>query len=293
MSWLLYHTQSEGYASQAEELFRRHEDEQATEYYRLAAQAEVKALDNIDLSKKRTLGITAVSAASLYFKARDFSQAKKIAHTWLATDSLPFFAVEEMEDLLQVIRYEESRIKSDLQFIKNSEVKFGRDGTKFYGNVPLDLLKKDLAYFIDERAEYLAMAYLSRSQDLVIERVKSPGEVDFLITILRNKLPTGRLFGIKLQGQEKAFKTIPQEIAVTLPRREKNYLVDFPFPVCVMLFTIEDEKGYCKWLKSPREFGNTQTSLENNPWCFLDQHQMSRILEEVNSFYDAKNHSAA
>ncbi len=115
MSWLKHHTQSEAYASQAEALFRNRQFDRATELYRLAADAEVKALENLDSSKIRTIGITAVSAASLYFKARDFLQARKTAHQWLSTDLLPTFAVEELEDLVQVIRYEESRIKSGIQ----------------------------------------------------------------------------------------------------------------------------------------------------------------------------------
>lgn len=104
MSWLVHHTRSEGYASQAEELRRRHESDRVAELYRLAAEAEANALNKLDPSKTRTLGITAVSAVSLYFKAQEFLQARKLAHKWLATDLLPLFAVEELEDLLQVIR---------------------------------------------------------------------------------------------------------------------------------------------------------------------------------------------
>ena len=115
MSWLVHHTRSEGYASQAEELRRRNEIDRAADLRRLAADAEVNALDNLNPSKIRTIGITAVSAVSLYFKAQEFAQAKKLAHKWLATDLLPAFAVEELEDLLQVIRFEESRVKSGIR----------------------------------------------------------------------------------------------------------------------------------------------------------------------------------
>lgn len=140
MSWLVHHTRSEGYASQAEELRRRHEGNHAAELYRLAAEAEVNALDNLDPSKTRTIGITAVSAASLYFKAQEFLQARKIAHKLLATDLLPAFAIEELEDLLQVIRYEESRIKSGVQFIEGEVLVSVKGGEVLYGAAPLDLV---------------------------------------------------------------------------------------------------------------------------------------------------------
>jgi hypothetical protein len=101
MSWLRHHTESEGYASQAEEFRRLNKSDQAAQLsaqlYRLAAEEEVKALDNLDRSKTRTIGITAISAASLYFKAQEFWQARKFAYKWLATDLLPAFAVEELE----------------------------------------------------------------------------------------------------------------------------------------------------------------------------------------------------
>lgn len=111
MSWLVHHTRSEEYASQADELRRLPDRDGAIELYRLAAEAEADALKHLDPSKTRTLGITAVSAVSLYFKAQEFLQARKLAYQWLATDLLPAFAIEELEDLLQVIHFEEPRIK--------------------------------------------------------------------------------------------------------------------------------------------------------------------------------------
>lgn len=140
MSWLVHHTRSEGYASQAEELRRRHESDRAAELYRLAAEAEANALNNLDPSKTRTLGITAFSAVSLYFKAQEFWQARKLAHTWLATDLLPPFAVEELEDLLQVIRFEESRVKSGIQFIEGEVIVSVKGGEVLYGAAPLELV---------------------------------------------------------------------------------------------------------------------------------------------------------
>jgi hypothetical protein len=140
MSWLVHHTQSEGYVNQAEDLHRRQETDRASELYCLAAEAEVNALKNLDPSKTRTIGITAISAASLYFKAEDFLQAKRVAHQWLATDLLPPFAVDELEVLLQVIRYEESRTKSGVQFIEGEVLVSVRGGEILYGAAPLDLI---------------------------------------------------------------------------------------------------------------------------------------------------------
>jgi hypothetical protein len=140
MSWLIHHTQSEEYASQAEELRRQHGSKHAVELYCLAANAEVNALDHLDFSKTRTIGITAISAVSLYLKAQEFSQARKLAHKWLATDLLPSFAIDELEDLLQVIRFEESRLQSGIEFIEGEVLVSVKGGDILYGAAPLDLV---------------------------------------------------------------------------------------------------------------------------------------------------------
>ncbi|MGK7927478.1 MAG: hypothetical protein AB4290_19920 [Spirulina sp.] len=119
MSWLEYHTRSEEYTIQAEELEKQQDLKRATEFYRLAARELVNALEDLDLSKKCTLGITVVSAASSYYRAGEFAKARQIAHRWLATALLPAFAVEELGEVLEVIGDEESRIKSELQSLED------------------------------------------------------------------------------------------------------------------------------------------------------------------------------
>ncbi|NJL40688.1 MAG: hypothetical protein HC899_31065 [Leptolyngbyaceae cyanobacterium SM1_4_3] len=140
MSWLVHHTRSEEYASQAEEFYRQRETNRSAEFYRLAAEAETNALENLASNKTRTIGITAVSAASLYYKAQEFSQAKRIAHKWLSTELLPPFAIEELEEILQAIRYEETRAKSGIQFIEGEVLVSVSGGEILYGAAPLELV---------------------------------------------------------------------------------------------------------------------------------------------------------
>lgn len=101
-AWAMYHTQSENYASLAEAAVKQGNFDRATEFYRLAAEQEMLALHELDASKKKTVGITTVSAASLWFKAHEFQQAQIIAYQGLA-GSLPAFAVNQLQSLLQTI----------------------------------------------------------------------------------------------------------------------------------------------------------------------------------------------
>lgn len=156
-------------------------------------------------------------------------------------------------------------------------------------------MKRDLQDFIDERAEHLAVVYLTRRQDLVIERMTMTADygLDILVTILRDKLPTGRVFGVQVKGQDKAFKDI-QKLSLSLTQKETNYFQDLPFPVCLFLFTMENDKGYYKWIKYPVDESNQLLrSREQDRWHSLDEHEIGQIVDDVNSWYDAKSHSAA
>jgi hypothetical protein len=140
MSWLTHHSRSEDYASQAEILYRHQEFDRAVELYGMAASEEIQALAALAPEKQRTMGITVVSAVSLYYKAQNFPLAKRTAHQWLATELLPNFAIDELEELLQVIRYEESRLKSNIDFTDGQVLVSVSGGEVLYGAAPLELI---------------------------------------------------------------------------------------------------------------------------------------------------------
>ncbi len=113
MSWIMHHYKSEIYASLAERAAKQGYTDLAKKFYRITAEAETQALSDLACGKKRTLGITAVSAASLWYKAHNFQQAQAISHKWLATDLLPAFAVNQLQALLQNVR--RSVVKVDVE----------------------------------------------------------------------------------------------------------------------------------------------------------------------------------
>ena len=103
MSWITYHRASERLASEAQAASIRGRRAEALELYAQAADAEEKALYVLDSSKVRTIGITAVSAASLYYKAANLARAEELAGHWLELGALPNFAREQLRGLLQSI----------------------------------------------------------------------------------------------------------------------------------------------------------------------------------------------
>ncbi len=154
-------------------------------------------------------------------------------------------------------------------------------------------MKQDLKLFIDERAQQLAIVYLTRSQNVAVEKMKADYGLDVLVTVLRDQLPTGRVFGVQIKGRDRAFKDVQQEASLTLSQKESYAVQDLPFPVCILIFSMENDKGYYRWLKYPGESSKRFRSLEQNQWRSLDESPIEQIIEDVNAWYDEKNHSAA
>ena len=103
MSWIEHHERSERLASQAEIAARKGRRDEAQALYARAADAEENAIADLDPSKARTLGISAVSAASLHYKANRLARAESVAVRWLGFEALPAFAKDQLRLLLQSI----------------------------------------------------------------------------------------------------------------------------------------------------------------------------------------------
>ncbi len=140
MTWATYHGKSIDYVNRAEKAIKRNDTDSASKFYRMAALAEGIALHKLELTKKRTLGITAVSAASLWYKAHDLRKAQKLSYQALALSGLPDFARQQLQKLLQTIWSEESRMKSGINFTKGEVLISISGGEVVTGGAPLDLI---------------------------------------------------------------------------------------------------------------------------------------------------------
>ena len=135
MTWLDHHRISERHASEAAVLAHRGEIVQARQLYEKAADAEACALAELESDKPRTYGITAVSAVSLYYKAAKLADARMLAHRCLGSGSLPKFAWQQMEDLLDSIKMQQIGIDEDTQMMVSA-----RGRTIVAGGAPWDVV---------------------------------------------------------------------------------------------------------------------------------------------------------
>ena len=96
MTWAELHAESERLAIEAQLTLRERDFGKALNLYKQAADVERRALDQLDKSKTRTRGITAVSAVALWFKAGEYALAEQLAYSVLADIDIPDFAREEL-----------------------------------------------------------------------------------------------------------------------------------------------------------------------------------------------------
>ena len=140
MTWSDWHDQSEQLAAAAELAHREGESTRAAELYGQAAEAEEKALDQVELSRARTFGITAVSAVALHFKAGSLQHAEKLAYRCLSSDHLQEFAHAQLRELLGSIELERVRAGSALRFGGTEVLVSVQGGEVVRGGAPLDLI---------------------------------------------------------------------------------------------------------------------------------------------------------
>lgn len=140
MTWAELHTESERLAIEAQLTLKARSTERAIDLYKQAAEIEQRALEQIDVSKVRTRGVTAVSAVALWFKAGVYERAEQLAYLMLADSHMPDFARVDLRDLVQAIWTESSKKKAGVTFIPGQVMVSVKGGEVVTGGAPLDLI---------------------------------------------------------------------------------------------------------------------------------------------------------
>lgn len=140
MTWASLHAESERLAIEAQLALKAHDARRAIELYKQAAEIEQQALAELDASKMRTRGIAAVSAVALWFKAREYVFAERLAHSTLADPQVPDFAREELRNLVQAIWTESAKQKAGVAFVPGEVMVSVKGGEVVTGGAPLDLI---------------------------------------------------------------------------------------------------------------------------------------------------------
>jgi len=166
MSWLAHHSESERLASEAEVALRRGDRDAAKALYGKSAAEEVAALAFLGADKPRTLGITAVSAAALWYHAGQLHEAEREAHRALTLPGLPRFAVAELRTLLQSIWNESAQQAAGLTFVPGQVLVSVKGGQVLHGG---EQMKKNMFAYTATKPSYPEYASLNKCQNGEIE----------------------------------------------------------------------------------------------------------------------------
>jgi hypothetical protein len=148
-------------------------------------------------------------------------------------------------------------------------------------------------WFVAERSKVLARVYLTRRDDLVI---RDPGAgrdvgLEYLVGITREgEKSSVRQFGVVLRA---ARDRVTEEHLnkILRPTMESFLRVgEFPYPVCLLYFTMDDNQGYYTWIAEPTltEDGKPRLQVHSTADCKkLDREALDKIVSQVDAWYDA------
>ncbi|MDF5738616.1 MULTISPECIES: DUF4365 domain-containing protein [unclassified Nostoc] len=158
-------------------------------------------------------------------------------------------------------------------------------------------MKTTAPWYIGRRAESLAVVYLTRRDDLIISQPTPNQALDFLITITKDGVYTGRLFGIEVKATNSTSNLKKHNDILKLDKDRLSILEkfkDLPFPVCLFFFILENDQGYYKWILEPKIDGEKQVKLhfnEDDELKNLDDKEIANIISSINSWYDHRNNT--
>jgi len=146
---------------------------------------------------------------------------------------------------------------------------------------------------MQQRAESLTVMYLTRRDDLIVLKQKKDKDyiLDFLVTITKGSVNSGRLFGIEVKATASRIKSIGHDdvVEIKLKNNQIDFFAELPFPVCLFFFTPENDHGYYKWILQPviADQHNPKLHFErNNDFKKLTDEEINKIIDVINIWYD-------
>lgn len=142
---------------------------------------------------------------------------------------------------------------------------------------------------IAKRGYYLAIMYLTRRDDLVVEDANEGDNLDLLVRCHRAKKKGIREFGVKLHGSwESISKNEANELLRPLMQKMKRQ-GPFPFPVCLFFFTMEKTQAWYTWIAEPMITPDDKAELvlhDDSSCAPLNDDSLDAIVARVNQWFD-------
>jgi len=151
-------------------------------------------------------------------------------------------------------------------------------------------MSKKPVWYIEERAEVLALVHLTRRDDLLAtKQPHADSRINYIVEIIKEKRPTRRIFGVRVKARiSPASKNLVSNLKA-LKIEYEPWMEELPFPLCLFFFTMENDEGFYIWLLEPSitEDGKPKLRLnKTGEFRKLDREALDTIVSQVNQWYD-------
>jgi hypothetical protein len=142
--------------------------------------------------------------------------------------------------------------------------------------------------FLETRAAQLAAVLLTRHRDVSveIEPVGTGRGLDLLVSLLEGGRDLGRLLGVEVQAVRPRARPRSLEQALRETNRLRHIVPpQIQFPVCLFVFTMDDDHGYWRWLRAPGERSQELTTSRDSALCPLTDAAAAGLLAAARDWY--------
>jgi hypothetical protein len=140
-----------------------------------------------------------------------------------------------------------------------------------------------------ERLRAMATVVLTRRGDLTVTDTKRDTGLDFHVSIDREDKPMRLNFGVLLRGVSSAATAEHANKILGPTMGQFRGMRKFTYPVCLLFFTMRDERAFFSWLAEPVVTGGRPKLVHHDKAdCVeLTDELLGRIVDEIVEWYDA------
>ncbi|HLO88803.1 MAG TPA: DUF4365 domain-containing protein [Nostocaceae cyanobacterium] len=155
-------------------------------------------------------------------------------------------------------------------------------------------MQTEQPWYVDLRAKALAMLAVTCRDDLIVSKQENQG-LDILVTITKNDQLTGRVFGVSVQATMSSSDIVQYNkdvFHINFNEDQIKFFQEFPFPICLFFFRIDNNNGYYKWILEPvyEEQNFQKLSASSNRLKFNKSNEFKRLTnEEIDNIFDLVN----
>jgi Domain of unknown function (DUF4365) len=144
--------------------------------------------------------------------------------------------------------------------------------------------------FVAERAYNLALTHLPPRDGVRFMRGDPETGIDLLVTVDAREGAPAPIFGVQLAARRRKVAGAGRLDTISDGHAQRP-IADPSIPVCLFLFTMEDDRGYYRWLREPtltRKHAATLREPAGVRWTELSAAEIDRVFAEILAWYRAR-----